>query len=249
MGPARRHPTPPRFLLSLSALLLLGILAGCEGTNLFEDPVTEPPPEAPGDEEPEDPDLLRYIEEGTLIGRDGDRLRFRWETHDPLRIHYWNDTPQGERAAVDRALEAIAVDGMPATFTVDTDGDIVVRTLPPEEYREVDPTRPWSHSRTFVTANESEGITEVEIWISRELDQPTLERAALHAIGHAFGIMGHPSFPGDRYVMAARPEEDDAPPVTFAPLERDAFRFLYSPEVQVGMTPDELREAFARWTP
>ena len=62
-------------------------------------------------------------------------------------------------------------------------------------------------------------------------------------MGHAVGIMGHPSFPGDIHVMAARPEGGQVPTL-LAPVEREAIRFLYSQGVRPGMTRPELREEF-----
>ncbi|TVP56578.1 MAG: hypothetical protein EA351_07655 [Gemmatimonadales bacterium] len=226
------------------ALMALG---GCEGSNLFVGSETILPDTASPAEEAEP--VLRFVEEGTLLQAPSDRLRFRWEAEGPIRFQFDPSTPAQERAAFTRALELLADTGVPSFLPVQTGGEIIVRALPPEVYRERDSTRPWSFSRTFVTASEEEGITEVEILVSLELSLPVLERAALHAMGHAMGIMGHPAFPGDRYVMAARPEDGRPIPTTLSTVERDALRFLYSPDVRAGMTLEEIREAYRAWSP
>lgn len=246
----------PRYLPVLATLLLVGGLAtGCDGNNLFDlpsrsdDSTTDTEPGTPP---PTESDLvLRFVEEGTLLQRTEDRLRFRWERREPLQLDPGADTPDREREAIRAALEEI--DGLPVPPIVWAPGagdeaHIAFRSFPPDEYRERDPTRPWSFSRSFVTATAAEGITDVEILLSLELSDDVLQRAVLHGLGHAMGIMGHPAFPGEPHVMAVRPEDDDEIPVRFAPLERSAFEFLYSDAVRAGMTRAEMRSAFEEWS-
>lgn len=233
-------------------VLIAGLSAGCDGSNLFELP---PRPDERAEEPIASSDsgtdpVLRFVEEGTLLQREEDQLRFRWEREQPLRLDPGVGTPDRERAAIRDAIEQF--DGLPVPPIDWSPGGgnaahIAFRSFPPDEYRERDPTRPWSFSRSFVTATVDEGITEVEILLSLELADDVLQRAVLHGLGHAMGIMGHPAFPGEPHVMAVRPEDDDEIPVQFAPLERDAFRFLYSDGVSAGMTRTRIREAFDDW--
>ena len=232
--------------VAVAAVTLL-VLSGCEGSNLFVGSEVIPPDTISVGEDA-DP-VLRFVEEGTLLQSPSDRLRFRWEVDRPIRYAFAADTPSQERASFERAVDRITAAGAPEFQQVLGEPEVLIRALPPAAYREQDSTRPWSFSRTFVTASVDEGITEVEILVSLELPLPVLERAALHAMGHAVGIMGHPAFPGDRTVMAARPEEGASIPTTFSSVERDAFRFLYSPGVRAGMTLVELREAWQGWAP
>jgi hypothetical protein len=234
-GRALRRP-----LLGALVLGLLGAgLAGCDGANLFQvRPFPEPPPPPPDARA----EVLRYVEEGTLLTSDEARLRFRWMGTEP-RIRFDASVPPREAQAFRRGIGLVAEAGGPVIVEVGVAPTIVVEAFPPAEYRELDPTRPWSFSRTFVTATPEAGITEVRIVLSLDLEQPVLERAALHALGHAVGIMGHPAFPGDAFVMANSPE-GAPPPVSFHRVERDAIRFLYGPTVAAGMTRAEIRSAF-----
>ncbi len=244
-GPAPRPRAFRRPGVGVLVLALLGVATGgCDGANLFEArPQPEPPPPPP------DPrtEVLRYFEEGTLLTSDETRLRFRWMEAEP-RIRFDAGVPPREADAFRRGMGLVQEAAGPVIVEVGVAATIVVEAFPPDEYRELDPTRPWSFSRTFVTATADAGITEVRIVLSLELEQAVLERAALHALGHAVGIMGHPAFPGDAFVMANSPD-GAAPPVSFHPVERSAIRFLYTPTVAAGMTRAEIRTAFEGFSP
>ena len=230
-----RRREPGRALL----VLVLGVLVGCDGANLFQTGTPLPPSPS---EEGFRAQVLRYFEEGTQLLDDEVPLRFRWDLGDP-RLQFDAGVPERERVAFLRALSELESVGAPPIPVVASGGTIRVEAFPPDQYRLLDPTRPWSFSRTFVTATPQAGITEVNILLSLDLGQAELERASLHAMGHAVGIMGHPSFPGDLHVMAARPEGGQIP--TFlAPVEREAIRFLYTQGVRPGMTRPEIRNEF-----
>jgi hypothetical protein len=217
----------------------VALTAGCDGNNLFADRPLEAPPVASPNERAE---VLRYFEEGTLLDTDETRLRFRWMDVEP-RLAFAPGVPTRERDAFRGAAARLAEAGGPRFAEPETAPTIVVEAYPPAEYRAQDPTRPWSFSRTFVTATPETGITEVRIVVSLELEGAVLARAALHALGHASGIMGHPAFPGGAFVMASSPE-GQAPPQAFHPWERAAIRFLYGPGVAAGMTRAQIREAW-----
>jgi len=239
--PTRPPALVPALLLALG--LTLGLtLGGCDGSNLFAGGGVTAPPPAAVDARAE---VLRYLEEALLLGSDDAVLRFRWTTPAP-RLLLPASLPPRERDALRRAAERVRAASGPDLVEVtggSPEGAIRVDLLEPDAYRAVDPTRPWSFSRTFVTATPETGITAVRIALSAELEGPVLERAALHAMGHAIGLMGHPAFPGGTFVMAASP--DGAPPPTaFHPWEEAAIRFLYSPAVFAGMTRTQLREAW-----
>jgi hypothetical protein len=243
----RWGPTPPRSLLAVLALLVV-TATGCDGSNAFVPrPLPEPPP-PPADATAE---TLRYLEEGLLLTSDESRLRFRWMDREP-RLAFASGVPPREREAFARAIQLLADAGGPQIQVVESAGaiqpSVVVEAHPPDAYRALDPTRPWSFSRSYVTATPEEGITEVRILVSLELETPVLERAALHALGHTAGIMGHPAFPGDRYVMAASPD-GAASPTAFHAIERAAIRFLYSEGVVAGMTRRELRDLYQARNP
>jgi hypothetical protein len=242
-----RIPALPRSRPALLPFLLLVplVLASCDGPNLFSGaPVTAPP--APTVDVRAE--ILRYLEEGTLLLTDETPLRFRWMVEGaaiPLRLS--PDLPDRERAAFLRAAGQIRAAGGPNFSPAGPgpeEGAVTVLALSPEAYRAVDPTRPWSFSRTRVTATPEAGISEVQISLSLELEDPVLERATLHALGHAAGIMGHPAFPGGQFVMASSPD-GAAPPGTLHPWEVAAIRFLYAPVVRAGMTRSEIRAAWA----
>jgi hypothetical protein len=236
----RRPSGPGSFRGRASVLLLLlGFLAGCDGANLFQHSVPLSPPASSDAFRSQ---VLRFFEEGTQLFDDEVPLRFRWNLGDP-RLQFDPGVPERERMAFLRALGELESVGAPSIPVVATGGTIRVEAFPPDQYRLLDPTRPWSFSRTYVTATPQAGITEVEILLSLELGQAELERASLHAMGHAVGIMGHPSFPGDLHVMATRPEGGQVPTV-LAPVERDAIRFLYTQGVRPGMTRPEIRSEF-----
>jgi hypothetical protein len=243
--PPRRRSFRPAFISRggvpgrALVLFLLGVLVGCDGSNLFQTGTPLPPP-ASG--EGFRAQVLRFFEEGTQLFDDEVPLRFRWDLGDP-RLQFDPGVPDRERLAFLRALAELESVGAPPIPVVATGGTIRVEAFPADEYRLLDPTRPWSFSRTFVTATPQVGITEVEILLSLELGQAELERASLHAMGHAVGIMGHPAFSGDLHVMAARSEGGQVP--TFlAPVEREAIRFLYTQGVRPGMTRPEIRDEF-----
>lgn len=235
--------SPLRLRHGLVVALLLLAAAGCDGSNLFRGtgPDLRPEPEESFREQ-----VLRYLEEGSLLFADEDRIRFRW-IDAPVRAAFADDTPPRERDAFRRAAELIALAGGPSIVFVSEGGDVSVDALPPDAFRALDPNRPWSFGRTFVTSTPDAGIHGAEVFLSLEQPQSELERTALHALGHVVGIMGHPGFPSDRFVMASRAEGGPAPTV-FDPVEREALRFLYSPGVFVGMTRSELRARFADWT-
>jgi len=230
----------PHPLVLLAGLVLL---TGCEGSNLFRPGATPVQPEPTVDTRAE---ILRYVEEGTLLVSGEDRLRFRWMELTPS-LSFGEGVGIREREAFEAALKALEPLGLPAIPVEEEGGRILVRAFPPDQYRELDPTRPWSFTRSFVTATEASGISEVEILLSLELEAPVLQRTVLHALGHALGIMGHPAFPGASFIMAASPESAP-PPRSFHPWEAVALRFLYSPEVRVGMTRGELRELWSRYS-
>lgn len=227
------------FPLRVVSFLMLAGLWGCDGANTFQSGGPISPPAAG---EGFRPQVLRFFEEGTQLWDDDVPLRFRWDLGDP-RLQFDSGVPDRERQAFSRALDELRTAGVPPIPVVASGGTIRVEALSPDNYRLMDPTRPWSFSRTFVTATPETGITEVEILLSLDVGEPELARAALHAMGHAVGIMGHPSFPGDVHVMAARPEGGQVPTL-LAPVEREAIRFLYSQGVRPGMTRVELREEF-----
>lgn len=220
-------------------LLLALLLPACEGSNLFR---VGPIPLVPSAGEGFRAQVLRFFEEGTLLTDDGTPLRFRWAEAEP-RLTFAPGVPERERMAFLRGVGEIQAAGGPLIPVVTASPTIRVESFPPDQYRLLDPTRPWSFSRTYVTATDEAGIREVEILLSLDLPQAELERAALHALGHAVGIMGHPAFPGDRTVMATRPE-GGVVPTRFAPVEREAIRFLYAPGVRAGMTRSEIRREF-----
>lgn len=233
-----RHRDRRSALLFLTAGMVV-FLAGCDGSNLFQGGSPVPPPtsgEAFRDQ------VLRFFEEGTQLVNDDVALRFRWAEQAP-RLEFVGAMPERERQAFLRAIQMVETAGASPIQVVSEGGTIRVEGFLPNAYRERDPSRPWSFSRTSVTATPQNGITDVEILLSFSLSQRELERAALHAMGHAVGIMGHPGFPGDVHVMASRPEGDQIP-TSFAAVEREAIRFLYSPDVRPGMTRPELREVF-----
>lgn len=222
------------------------MLGGCDGSNLFSTtPAAVPPATPPVDVRAE---TLRYLEEGALLLADDTPLRFRWMVEEAIPLRIPATTPPAERAAVLRAAALVEAAGGPR-FREAADGPsrgaVRVEPLSPEAFRAVDPTRPWSFSRTFVTATPETGITEVRIALALDLEPAVLERATLHALGHAAGIMGHPAFPGGQFVMAASPE-GGRPPTRFHPWEEAALRFLYSPAVRAGMTRREFRAAWAQ---
>jgi len=226
-----------------ATLLVLALgLGGCDGSNLFAGGGVTAPPPATVDARAE---VLRYVEEALLLGSSDAVVRFRWMTPAP-RLLLPATLPPRERDALRRAADRVRAAGGPDLVEVpegSSEGAIRVELLAPDAYRAQDPTRPWSFSRTFVTATPETGITQVRIALSSELETRVLERAALHAMGHAIGLMGHPAFPGATFVMAASP--DGAPPPTvFHPWEEAAIRFLYSPAVAAGMTRAQLREAW-----
>lgn len=221
------------------ALALSFLVAGCDGSNLFADLPIEAPPVASPNERAE---VLRYFEEGTLLETDESRLRFRWMEVEP-RLGFDPSVPSRERDAFRTAATRVAEAGAPRIGETGGLPTVVIEAYPPAEYRAQDPTRPWSFSRTFVTATPETGITEVRIIVSLELEGAVLARAALHAMGHAIGLMGHPAFPGGSFVMAAS-AEGQAPPQAFHPWERTAVRFLYGPGVVAGMTRTQLREVW-----
>jgi hypothetical protein len=234
--PRHRHLRTGLFFLAFG---LVGFPAGCDGSNLFQEGSPVPPP-ASG--EAFRAQVLRFFEEGTQLVNDDVALRFRWAERAPL-LEFVGAIPERERQAFLRAVQMVETAGASPIQVVSEGGTIRVEGFLPDAYRERDPSRPWSFSRTFVTATPQTGITDVEILFSFSLSQRELERAALHAMGHAVGIMGHPAFPGDVHVMASRPEGDQLP-TSFAAVEREAIRFLYSAEVRPGMTRPELRELF-----
>ncbi len=242
--PSSLLPRPVRGGILLLAAL---VLAGCDGSNLFSGSPVVVPPAPPVDARAE---VLRYLEEGTLLVADATPLRFRWMTPGgeiPLRLP--PDLPSMEREAILRAASLVRTAGGPTFRTTGPgtpEGAVRVESLALEAYREVDPTRPWSFSRTFVTATAEEGILEVRIVLAEGQPEAVVERAALHALGHALGIMGHPAFPGRDFVMASS-AEGAAPPTRFHPREEEAIRFLYSPGVAAGMTREEIRAAWAAW--
>ena len=242
---AARQARPPALPgARIPALLLaLGLgLGGCDGSNLFAGGGVTAPPPAEVDARTE---VLRYLEEALLLGSDDAVVRFRWMTPAP-RLLLPASFPARERDALRRAAERVRTAGGPDLVEViegSAEGAIRVDLLEADAYRAVDPSRPWSFSRTFVTATPETGITEVRIALSAGLEGPVLERAALHAMGHAIGLMGHPAFPGATFVMAASPE-GSPPPTAFHPWEEAAIRFLYAPSVFAGMTRAQFREAW-----
>jgi hypothetical protein len=242
-----RHVAPTsRLRHGAAALLGILLLAGCDGSNLFVDrPITAPPPPTVDTRA----EVLRYVEEATLLVDSDTRLRFRWMGTEP-RLILPAELPVREREAFRRAAGMIRVAGGPTFVEVVAGpeaGAVLVEALSPSAYRALDPTRPWSFSRTFVTATVETGITEVRVAISLELEGPVLDRAALHALGHAIGLMGHPAFPGGSFVMAASPD-GSAPPTVLHPWEEAAIRFLYTPAIAAGMTRTQIRAAFQGFT-
>jgi len=217
-------------------------LIGCEGSNLFVGVQGWKPPVV---EEVVDvaSEVLRYFEEGTLLTSDEAVLRFRWTREPRLLLH--SSVPFREREAFRRAAEALAAAGGPAVRVVTAGENAIVRALPPAEYREADPTRPWSHGRTILYANPVAGIYEADILISLGLSDALLDRVALHALGHLAGIMGHPSFPGGAFIMAS--QEEGTIPTRYHEWESRALRFLYSEAVRPGLTRLELRGIYAAW--
>jgi len=220
--------------------LLLGLMVlGCEGSNVFQDAGAAgrfPEPNRAREE------VLRFVEEGTLLLDDRTPLRFRWTDLSPS-LQLDGSLPPREREAFLRAARLLEEAGTPPIPLVPEGGRIRVEAASPEQYRSLDPHRPGSFGRTAVSATPEAGISEAEVLFSLNLPQARLERTALHALGHALGIMGHPAFSGATTVMAAE-TEDGRIPTLLSPVEREALRFLYSASVRSGMTRAELREAF-----
>ncbi|TVP49502.1 MAG: hypothetical protein EA350_02175 [Gemmatimonadales bacterium] len=246
-GPSMRSPVPvSRLRPGIAALLGILALAGCDGSNLFVDrPITAPPPPAVDARA----EVLRYVEEATLLVADDTQLRFRWMSSQP-RLILPASLPVREREAFRRAAGMIRAAGGPTFLEVTSGqeaGAVLVEAFSPGAYRALDPTRPWSFSRTFVTATVETGITEVRVAVSLELEGPVLDRAALHALGHAIGLMGHPAFPGATFVMASSPD-GSAPPTVFHPWEAAGIRFLYAPAISAGMSRTRIRAAFQGFT-
>lgn len=237
-----------RWTPALVLALLICVLPACDGTNIFTGEAIEFEPEEDDEGEADSgADFFGFITQGTLLESDADRLRFRWSDDAELRLQLRSSATARERAAFRKAIAEIAEAGGPEIREVVSRANIVVSAFPEDEYRALDQTRPWSFSRTWVTADVEAGITEVEIAVALDRDAATLDRAALHALGHAIGIMGHPAVQGDQHVMAARVPTGSVPPARFIPLEREAIQFLYSDLVEIGMTRSELAQRADDW--
>jgi hypothetical protein len=217
--------------------VLLVVLGGCGDANLFR---TSPTivGEDPGEIEYTDADLLRYFEEGTRLASDQDRLVSLWV--EEIRIEFGSGVPPRERQAFERGIARIAGLGGPLMTPVSSGGNVVVEAVPPFAFRQRVPGRPSVFGRTLISSSEGRGIFESDILLSLELGDATLERVALHALGHTVGIVGHPSFPGDRFIMAAETVGPQAPG-RYHPIEEAAMRLLYAPGVVIGLTRVELR--------
>lgn len=232
-------PSPPsagRAFPALAALLLFW-LAGCGDGNLFRTSPTVTGPD-PGEDGFIESDVRRYFEEATGLGSDDARLHTVWI--EEVRVEFRSGVPARERDAFERGILRIAALGGPAMRVVPSGGNVVIEAVPPFAFRQRVPDRPSVFGRTLVSLSEERGLHGADVLLSLELGDATLERVALHALGHVVGLVGHPSFPGDRFVMAAE-SVGPQPPTRYHSVEEIAIALLYSPGVEIGLTRSQLR--------